>query len=56
MSPTVEGDTTTLYLKDMLSHTNISLYKLAQGIPIGSDLAYLDEVTIDKAFQGMMPL
>tara|TARA_A100001015_G_scaffold308053_1_gene405007 strand:+ start:111 stop:755 length:645 start_codon:yes stop_codon:yes gene_type:complete len=56
VSPTVEGDTTTLYLKDMLSHTNISLYKLAQGIPIGSDLAYLDEVTIDKAFQGMMPL
>ena len=56
LSPTVEGDTTILYLKDMLVNSGVSLYKLAQGIPIGSDLAYLDEVTIDKAFEGMMKL
>ena len=56
LNPNVEGDTTILYLQDSLKRFNIPLYKLAQGIPIGSDLAYLDEVTIDKAFEGKMKL
>ena len=56
LNPTVEGDTTSLYLQELLANSSVNIYKLAQGIPIGADLAYLDEVTIDKAFQGMMPL
>ena len=56
LSPTVEGDTTILYLKDLLAPFGLPMFKLAQGIPIGSDMGYLDEVTIDKAFEGMMPL
>ena len=52
LNPTVEGDTTSLYLQEMLENAPVTIYKLAQGIPIGSDLAYLDEVTIDKAFEG----
>jgi recombination protein RecR len=52
LNPTVEGDTTVLYLKEYLSGVGVSLYQLAQGIPIGADLGYLDEVTIDKAFEG----
>ena len=52
LNPTVEGDTTILYLQDFLADLSIPMYKLAQGIPIGSDLAYLDEVTIHKAFEG----
>ncbi len=56
LNPNVEGDTTILYLQDSLKSFNIPMYKLAQGIPIGSDLAYLDEITIDKAFEGKMKL
>ena len=56
LNPNVEGDTTILYLQDFLAHYQIPIYKLAQGIPIGSDLAYLDEVTINKAFEGKMKI
>ncbi|RAP24865.1 recombination protein RecR [Candidatus Marinamargulisbacteria bacterium SCGC AG-343-K17] len=56
LNPTVEGDTTSLYLQELFSHSPVTIYKLAQGIPIGSDLAYLDEVTIDKAFEGKQKL
>ena len=56
LNPTVEGDTTSLYLQEMLENAPVTIYKLAQGIPIGSDLAYLDEVTIDKAFEGKQRL
>lgn len=56
LNPTVEGDTTSLYLQELLSRTSVNLFKLAQGIPIGSDLAYLDEVTIDRAFEGKQKL
>tara|TARA_A100001015_G_scaffold304987_1_gene397003 strand:- start:853 stop:1497 length:645 start_codon:yes stop_codon:yes gene_type:complete len=56
LNPTVEGDTTNLYLQELLANKNVNIYKLAQGIPIGSDLAYLDEVTIDKAFEGKQKL
>jgi len=52
LNPTVEGDATVLYLQEFLKDTGVLIYKLAQGIPIGSDVAYLDEVTIDKAFEG----
>ncbi|MEC8677863.1 MAG: recombination mediator RecR [Candidatus Margulisiibacteriota bacterium] len=52
LNPTVEGDATVLYLQQFLEDTGVSIFKLAQGIPVGSDVAYLDEVTIDKAFEG----
>tara|TARA_A100001015_G_C14976449_1_gene707489 strand:- start:1198 stop:1743 length:546 start_codon:yes stop_codon:yes gene_type:complete len=52
LSPTVEGDTTGLVVQEICQIVNVPVYKLAQGIPIGADLSYLDEVTIDKAFQG----
>lgn len=56
LNPTVEGDTTMMYLSDILSTVEVRVFKLAQGIPIGADLGYLDEVTIGKAFDGMLPL
>lgn len=56
LNPNVEGDTTVLYLQDMLAGLNVNVYKLAQGIPIGSDVAYIDEVTINKAFEGKRQL
>jgi recombination protein RecR len=52
LNPTVEGDATVLYLQEYLQSFNIEIYKLAQGIPVGSDVGYLDDVTISKAFEG----
>lgn len=51
-SATVEGDATALYLSDLLSHKNITCSKLAQGVPKGGDLEYLDDVTLSRAFAG----
>ncbi|MGC6366463.1 MAG: recombination mediator RecR [Candidatus Marinamargulisbacteria bacterium] len=56
LNPTVEGDTTVLYLQDMLSGLDVNIYKLAQGIPIGSDVSTIDQVTINKAFEGKRQL
>ena len=48
----VEGETTALYLAKILSKTNVNLTRLARGIPIGSDLGYIDSATIIRAMEG----
>ena len=48
----VEGETTALYLTKILSKKEISLSRLARGIPIGSDLGYIDSATLVRAMEG----
>ncbi len=48
----VEGETTALYLTKILSNKEISLSRLARGIPIGSDLGYIDSATLVRAMEG----
>ena len=48
----VEGETTALYLTKILSNKEISLSRLARGIPIGSDLGYIDSATLVRAKEG----
>ena len=48
----VEGETTALYLTKILSNKKISLSRLARGIPIGSDLGYIDSATLVRAMEG----
>ncbi len=50
LKPTLEGETTTLYILEFLKETNISVSKMAQGIPIGADIDYLDALTLEAAF------
>lgn len=53
LNPTVEGETTSLYLTKLLKkYPNIQITKLARGLPQGSDLEYADEVTLANAFKG----
>jgi recombination protein RecR len=52
INATVEGDTTCLYLSNMLSGLNISISKLAYGLPVGADIDYADELTLQKALTG----
>jgi recombination protein RecR len=51
-NPTVEGDTTALYLKRLLEPTGVSVTRLATGIPVGGDLEYADRLTLARSFRG----
>ena len=52
LSPSVEGEATSLYLSKLLKPFNIKVSRIAFGLPIGSDLEYADEVTLAKAIEG----
>ena len=47
----VEGETTALYLQRLFLGRDLRLTRLATGIPVGGALAYIDEVTLQRAFQ-----
>ena len=51
-NPTVEGGTTALYLSKLLKPFSIRITRIAQGVPMGGDIEYLDEVTLGKAIEG----
>jgi recombination protein RecR len=52
-NPTVEGDTTALYLQQVLSRQDgIKVTRLASGIPVGGDLEYTDKLTLMRSFRG----
>jgi recombination protein RecR len=56
-NPTVEGDTTALYLVGLLrSDTDLSVSRLALGLPVGGDLEYADRLTLARAFLGRSTL
>lgn len=50
--PNVEGEATASYLSRMLAAMEISVTRLASGLPVGGDLEYADEVTLGRAFAG----
>jgi recombination protein RecR len=51
LSQTLEGETTSRYIKSLLRDTNINITKLASGIPYGADIKYTDEVTLTNALK-----
>lgn len=51
LNPSMEGEATALYIKDFLKDTGVKITKLAYGIPMGSDIEYLDEVTMAVAIK-----
>lgn len=48
----VEGEATALYLSRMLQPLGVKVTRLAHGIPMGSDLEYVDEATVGRAIEG----
>jgi recombination protein RecR len=52
MNPTIEGDTTALYLQKVLKDFNIEVTRLASGLPVGGDLEYADRLTLSRSFRG----
>jgi recombination protein RecR len=55
-NPTVEGDTTALYLKRALEPLGVNATRLATGIPVGGDLEYADRLTLARSFRGRVKL
>tara|TARA_Y100000590_G_scaffold469761_1_gene659600 strand:+ start:3639 stop:4232 length:594 start_codon:yes stop_codon:yes gene_type:complete len=51
-NPTVEGETTALYISKKLSDYDVKVTRLARGIPVGGDLEYTDEATLIRAMEG----
>ncbi len=51
-NPTVEGDTTAVYLADRLKQLGAAVTRLALGLPVGGDLEYADRLTLARALEG----
>ena len=49
ISPTLEGETTSLYISKLLEGMEVSVSKIAHGIPMGADMEYLDPMTLSMA-------
>ena len=54
--PTVEGDATAIYLSKLLKPMNLTVSRLAFGLPVGGDLEYADELTLAKAIENRREL
>ena len=55
-SATVEGQTTAFYIQDSLKNTNVKISKLAQGLPVGGEIEFLDDGTLFSAFKHRVPV
>lgn len=49
--PSVEGETTALYISKILEGMNVVVSKIAYGIPIGADMEYIDSLTLEMALE-----
>ncbi|GHV74137.1 recombination protein RecR [Spirochaetia bacterium] len=61
MNPTLEGDTTALYLQKLLKalpgqDSGVEVTRLASGLPVGGDLEYADRLTLSRSFRGRVKL
>lgn len=52
LNMSMEGETTALYITKLLEGTDVTVTKIAAGIPVGADMEYLDSLTIQRALEG----
>ena len=55
-NPTVEGEATATYLSNLFRPLPVKVTRIATGVPVGSDIEYADEVTMQKAMEGRREL
>ena len=55
-NPTVEGEATAMYLSRLIKPLGVSVTRIANGVPVGGDLEYIDEVTLTRALEGRQAL
>ena len=51
-NPTIEGDTTAMYISKLIKPFEVKVTRLAYGIPVGADIEYADDVTLMRALEG----
>jgi len=56
LNPTVEGDTTALYLQKTLKSYPIEISRLASGMPVGGNIEYIDKLTLSRSFRGRVKI
>ena len=49
VKPSIEGETTALYISKILENKNVKISKIAHGVPIGADIDYIDALTLELA-------
>ncbi len=52
LNPTVEGETTSLYISKLLKPLGVNVTRIARGIPVGAELEFIDEATLSRAMDG----
>lgn len=55
-NPTIEGEATATYLSRLFKSSGVKITRIATGVPVGSDIEYADEVTMQKAMEGRREL
>ena len=55
-NPTIEGETTAMYISRLIKPLGINVTRIAHGIPVGGDLEYTDEITLIKAMEGRIKM
>ncbi|MCL2213929.1 MAG: recombination mediator RecR [Treponema sp.] len=56
LNPTVEGDTTALYLQKTLKDYPVEISRLASGMPVGGNIEYIDRLTLSRSFRGRVKI
>ncbi|MDR3324507.1 MAG: recombination mediator RecR [Spirochaetaceae bacterium] len=56
LNPTLEGDTTSLYIHKALQDSPVAITRLASGLPVGGDLEYADRLTLSRSFRGRIKM
>ncbi len=51
VKPSIEGETTALYISKLLKNKNVKVSKIAYGVPIGADIDYVDSLTLEMALE-----
>ncbi len=55
-NPNVEGEATAMYISRLLKPLGIKVTRIANGVPVGGDLEYVDEITLSRALEGRREL
>jgi recombination protein RecR len=56
LNPTVEGDTTALYLQKLFKDFSVEVTRLASGMPVGGNIEYIDKLTLSRSFRGRVKI
>jgi len=55
-NPTVEGEATAYYLRELAQAHSVNVSRIAHGVPLGGELEYIDQSTLAMAFSSRQPL